>query len=132
MTVIGTGTAKAGQNLIQVSLFNPIQLINEDKSVEGFRWNFIYTANQNMTGFDLGFISKTKGNFLGVGYCAANIVEGNMKGIQIGVFNTSNSVNGVQLGFVNMTKKLNGLQLGLLNLNDAGPFKMLPLINFAL
>ena len=128
---IGSGSAKAGQNFIQLSLFNPVQLLDEGASVTGIRLNLIYTVNQDVTGVDWGLVNKTNGNFLGVSDGAVNIVEGKMTGLQMGFVNVSNEVQGVQFGFVNKTDSLNGIQIGLVNLNDAGPFKILPIVNFS-
>lgn len=47
-----------------------------------------------------------------------DLIEGNMKGVQI--------------GFVNCTETLHGLQIGLVNINNSGvPFKFLPIINYS-
>ena len=131
ITIIGSGNLKAGQNFIQLSLFNPIQLLEEGESLEGLRLNLIYSVNKDITGLDWGLVNKTNGNFLGLSDGAVNIVEGKMTGLQMGFVNISNEVSGVQFGFVNKAGSLNGLQIGLVNFNDAGPYKILPIVNFS-
>ena len=129
--MLAGGSLRAGQNFVQLALFNPVQLISEGESVEGIRLNLIYSVNRDMTGVDLGFVNKTTGDFLGLADGAINIVDGQATGLQMGFVNIAGSVKGVQFGMVNKAGSLNGIQLGFININDGGPYKILPLVNFA-
>jgi len=62
-------------NPIQLSLFNPIQIVPEGESVNGIRLNLIYTKNANVTGFDMGLVNQTTGSQLGVQWGGVNITD---------------------------------------------------------
>ena len=51
-----------------------------------------------------------------------------LKGVQLGLFNTSEETHGLQLGILNESKKLRGFQIGLWNVNRK---RKLPLINWS-
>ncbi len=40
---------------VQLSLFNPVQIVPESQSISGIRFNLIYGKNVNVTGFDFDF-----------------------------------------------------------------------------
>ncbi len=56
----------------QISLWNNVQIVPQEMSVKGFRWNVISGKNENMTGFDMGIVNKTNGF---------------QKGAQFGIYN---------------------------------------------
>ncbi|MBU0469774.1 MAG: hypothetical protein KKD07_04155 [Candidatus Omnitrophica bacterium] len=104
-------------NALQVSVVNPIQIVNSEDSVKGLRLNFIYGVNENVSGLDFGLINK-------VNNCTS--------GMQLGLFNLSYELSGIQFGIVNRVEYLNGLQIGLLNFNKSNnPHDFLPIINYS-
>ncbi|MCW8810185.1 MAG: hypothetical protein OQJ93_03025 [Ignavibacteriaceae bacterium] len=137
----------AQDNPIQLSLFNPIQIVPDNESVSGIRLNLIYTNNVNVTGFDWGLVNRTTGKQLGVQWGGVNVTDGGCTGWQAGFVNISkgNSVglqtswvnyhdgyfNGLQLSIVNYAATLKGLQLGLINIIGKGGFlPVFPIFNF--
>jgi len=110
--------ANAEVHSYQLSLVNPMQLVNERHSIKGIRINLMYGINDNISGFDC---------------CAFNIVEGEMKGFQFGLYNYSFKTTGLQIGIINRTEYLNGIQIGLINIHvEASGFRQyLPVINFS-
>lgn len=109
------GSARA-ELPISVSLFNPIQVVDEDDSVKGLRFNLIYGANHDVTGIDAGFINRTYGT---------------QKGFQIGIFNNVNEFHGLQIGLINRVQRLDGMQFGLANIHyEADNKGFVPFFNF--
>ena len=134
-------------NPIQLSLFNPIQIVPEGESVNGIRLNLIYTKNTNVTGFDLGLVNQTTGSQLGVQWGGVNITDGGFTGWQSAFVNISRGnfvglqtswvnyhgghFNGLQFSIVNYAATLEGLQLGLINIIGSGGFlPVFPIFNF--
>jgi hypothetical protein len=137
----------AQDNPIQLSLFNPIQIVPENESVSGIRLNLIYTKNVNMTGLDIGLVNLTTGKLSGVQWGGVNLLDGGMTGWQSGFVNISKGhavglqtswvnhhsshFNGLQLAIVNYAATLEGLQLGLINIIGQGGFlPVFPIFNF--
>jgi len=137
----------AQDNPIQLSLFNPIQIVPENESVSGIRLNLIYTKNVNMTGLDIGLVNLTTGKLSGVQWGGVNLLEGGFTGWQSGFVNISKGrsvglqtawVNhhsghfkGLQFSIVNYAATLEGLQLGLINIIGQGGFlPVFPIFNF--
>ena len=125
----------AAQAPIQLSLWNPAQMVKEGESVEGLRLNVIYTKNANTGFIDLGFgFNHTTGNGSGVQWAAVTRTEGNFTGWQAGFVgiveksftglqsstwvNSSGTGAGIQFGLVNVSKSFHGLQLGVVNVSD--------------
>ncbi|MBP1683730.1 MAG: hypothetical protein H6Q27_1297 [Ignavibacteriaceae bacterium] len=110
-------------NPIQLSLFNPIQIVPEGESVNGIRLNLIYTKNANVTGFDMGLVNQTTGSQLG---------KGNFVGLQTSWVNYHGGhFNGLQFSIVNYAATIEGLQLGLINIIGSGGFlPVFPIFNF--
>jgi hypothetical protein len=135
-------------NPIQLSLFNPIQIVPEGESVNGIRLNLIYTKNANVTGFDMGLVNQTTGSQLGVQWGGVNLTDGGFSGWQAGFVNISKGssvglqsswavnyhgghINGLQLALVNYSTTIEGLQLGLINIIGSGGFlPVFPIFNF--
>lgn len=134
-------------NPIQLSLFNPIQIVPENESVSGLRLNLIYTKNVNVTGLDWGLVNKTTGKQLGVQWGFVNLTDGGFTGWQSGAVNVTNGgsvglqtgwvnyhmghFNGLQFSIVNYSATLEGLQLGLINIIGSGGFlPVFPIFNF--
>jgi hypothetical protein len=135
-------------NPFQLSLFDPIQIVPNNESINGIRINFIYSKNANITGLDVGLVNVTTGKQLGVQWGAVDITEGGFTGWQGGwIVNISRGdfvglqtafvnyhgahFNGLQLALVNYTATLEGLQLGLINIIGEGGFlPVFPIFNF--
>ena len=149
-----------GGSPIQISLFNPIQIVPETKSVKGVRLNLIYGKNADVTGFDYGLVNHTTGNegalqigfvnidekdFVGWQDGGFNMVRGEFTGLQTGLYNgsedmsgfawgwvnRSRNMHGVQLGLVNFTETMNGVQVGIANIIQKGKIPFLPIVNWS-
>jgi hypothetical protein len=102
---------------LQLSLFAPIQLFSEETSIAGLRLGVFYTRNENMTGLDVGgLFSQTLGDMTGLQIGGANMTEGEVDGVQVGVVSSAGDARGVQLGAVNLALgDVRGVGLGLVN-----------------
>ncbi|HOW42890.1 MAG TPA: hypothetical protein P5110_06480 [Candidatus Omnitrophota bacterium] len=105
---------------LQLSLFNPIQMVPEDTSIKGVSLDLFYTVNADFTGFALSFlgVNKATGNAAGVQWGLGNWVnDGYVHGLQSGIANLcGDRFVGLQSGWLNITKgDLTGVQLGLVN-----------------
>lgn len=118
---------------VVVSLADPVQLPQANYNVSGVRWDIFYGCNFTVKGFDFGLVGRVNDSFTGCSLTAANWVEGDVVGAQIGAvanvsrgnttgFQTAAIVNydhgvftGCQLGLVNYDGTFNGVQLGGLN-----------------
>ncbi|MFH1700273.1 MAG: hypothetical protein ABIE07_06765 [Candidatus Zixiibacteriota bacterium] len=133
---------------IQISVFTPVQIFNENDPISGIRLNLIYGRSVSLTGLDLGLVNHTttgvtKGvqwgfvgiadaNFVGWQDNAVNIVKGNFEGFQWGFVNYANYASGFQLGFVNYARSMKGLQIGLVNIiKQGGQFPVFPIVNWS-
>lgn len=135
-------------NPFQLALFDPIQIVPSNESINGIRINFIYSKNANITGLDVGLVNVTTGKQLGVQWGAVDITEGGFTGWQGGwIVNISKGdfvglqtafvnyhgahFNGLQFSLVNYAATLEGLQLGLINIIGSGGFlPVFPIFNF--
>ena len=144
--LFGSNTLGQGQP-IQLSLFNPIQIVPESESVSGFRFNLIYGKNANVTGLDLGLVNQTTGKEEGVQWGGVNLTDGGFTGWQASFVNVSKGssvglqtgtvnyhmghFNGLQFSIVNYAATLKGLQLGIINIIGEGGFlPVFPIFNF--
>ena len=66
------------QNVVSLSLFNPVQTSDETESVGGVRLNLIYGVNENVAGFDFGLVNKVNQDFAGYQLGAVNLVGGDL------------------------------------------------------
>jgi len=151
----------AAQAPVQISLFPPIQIVEESEAVEGFRFA-LYGRNTSVTGLDLGLVTHTtqrfegiqvsllglnEGSTRGVQFSGANITLGALQGAQIGVvnaagggeglqwgvFNHGRNFRGLQVALVNYAESLDGIQVGLINIiRDGGVLPVMPLVNWSL
>ena len=112
---LSAGTAQA-DGPVSISVFNPVQIINEYENVKGVRLNLIYGVNYDVSGLDLGLVNK---------------VDGDQKGVQVGIYNSAAECTGVQIGLINRTEWLNGVQIGLINIHVEGERSFFPLVNFS-
>ena len=85
-----TSISHSQEQSIQLSLFNPIQIVPEHQSISGFRSNLIYGKNANVTGFDLGLVNHSTGLQNGVQFGGVNVTDGGVTGWQAGFVNISN------------------------------------------
>ena len=130
LTLCASGSARADSSPFQLALFDPAQIVKNDKSVGLVRIDLIYGKNAGVTGLEVGLINHTTGDQAGLSYGLVSVVQGSFTGwqdnavniadksflgLQSGVFNRSNDGHGVQVGWVNMTDKMSGLQFGLVN-----------------
>jgi hypothetical protein len=134
---------------IQLSLFNPIQIFNENTSITGLRINLIYGKNAKVSGLDwglvneitsgvstgvqFGFVGIVDADYIGWQANAVNITKGRFQGLQWGIVNYAGTVSGVQIGLVNYAANMTkGLQIGLVNIiNHGGQFPVFPIVNWA-
>ena len=139
--------AQEGHKPIQIALFNPVQVVNQDLSVHGFRLDILYGENQDMVGFDVGIVNKTngiqrgaqvgivsitEGEFNGFRANFVNIGGGQMNGYANGTVNVIGGGNGWINGYVNILEdNYTGLLTGIVNVQSAKQFKgaMLGLVN---
>jgi hypothetical protein len=125
----------AADGPINLSLFNPVQIVKEDQAVTAFRFSLIYGKNTDMTGVDLSLVGLNTGSFTGVQWAGvglvegdftgwqnswlASIAEGNMQGLQMGAYTKAGlGSSGVQLGLLNTADDFSGLQFGLVNITQ--------------
>lgn len=133
---------------IQLSLFAPIQLFNENTSITGIRLNFLYGRNTSVTGLDWGLVNHcTGGKSSGIQIGLVGLVDGDFSGFQDnfinstkkdfrgwqwGFVNYAHYANGLQLGFVNYAVTMKGLQIGLINIiKQGGQFPIFPIVNWS-
>lgn len=104
----------------QIALYNPVQIVSQDMSVHGFRWNVLYGENEDMVGFDMGIVNKTNGLQRGAQMGIVNTTKGKFDGFRMGVVNTSKGhMNGYTLGAVNLIEgEGNGWANGGVNVLD--------------
>lgn len=148
LTFSANSNMSAQTSPVQLSLLAPIQLFSEDTSIEGLRLSLLYGKNYNVTGFDLGLVSHTKGEFKGVQFgflgisdsdftgwqnTTINLTNGKFKGLQLGFVNYTKNMSGVQFGIVNYAVYMNeGLQIGLINIiEENGAFPFFPIVNWS-
>ena len=105
---------------VQLSLFNPVQIVPEAKGISGLRLNLIYTKNTTMTGFDVGLVNQTTGSVVGVQWTAVGLVGGDFEGWQSGAVNlTDGRFTGFQSAWLyNSTNHCKGLQIALVNTTE--------------
>jgi hypothetical protein len=127
--VLTSKTSMAAQEWapFQVSLYSPVQLVDENKDIVGLRLSLLYGKNANVSGIDLGLGVADNDNFngiqiLGVGSNGASHPLRAVKGIQIaGVFNPGVShLSGIQIaGLGNGAVDGEGIQVSII-LNMVG------------
>lgn len=151
-------SAQENQKPFQLALINPVQIVAQDLSVHGFRFNFLYGENENVVGFDMGLVNQTngyqtgaqlgvvstnKGDFEGFRMNVVNIGEGKMDGCALAVVNVQHGkqLKGAMIGVVNVTNppveeqddrrkiKRKGTQIGLVNVTESLRGVQIGLIN---
>src|SRR5258706_2349119 len=110
--------ADAGTSYFQFAIFNPIQLIDESKSISGLRLTLLYSKNVEVSGIDLGLdFNRLTGNITGIQIAGLGNFSGNVSGIQASIFmNGALDTRGIQVSAVNLAQRIDpGVQLGLIN-----------------
>lgn len=80
----------------------------------------------------VNYIPKA-GTITGLQVAVANLADHtNIRGVQVGIFNTADHVYGFQIGVVNQAESLHGIQLGLINMHKTGIFPIVPGINIGI
>ena len=98
--------------------------------VYGIQGGLVTVNRQDMRGVQGGLVAISKGSMQGVQWGYINLaLEGNVTGLQAGLFNYANQVTGVQLGLVNYAKAVKGLQLGLVNIAKNGWLPAMIIVN---
>ncbi len=139
----------AQEKPIQLALFNPVQIFNENTSITGLRISLLYGKNATVKGLDWGLVNHTtsgvskgvqfglvginEADFMGWQDNGVNITKGKFEGLQWGLVNYAGTVSGVQIGFVNYAANMTkGLQIGLVNIiKQGGQFPVFPIVNWA-
>lgn len=104
----------------QLSLANPIQLVEDTQAVAGVSLGLFYTVNTNLTGYNWSLVvNRLHGNLNGVQSGMVNLIDGQVVGAQSGFFNSvRGSFNGLQGGFINYNRALTrGAQFGFVNMS---------------
>ncbi|UCE65128.1 MAG: hypothetical protein JSU85_09625 [Candidatus Zixiibacteriota bacterium] len=148
MLVSVSSPAMAQSKPIQLSLFTPVQIFNENIPISGIRLSLIYGRSVSVTGLDWGLVNHTTtGKSMGVQFGLVgiadadfmgwqdnwvNVVKGDFEGLQWGAVNYANYANGLQLGIVNYAATMKGLQIGLVNIiGQGGQFPVFPIVNWS-
>ena len=120
---------------IQLSFFNPIQLMPEDFDVYGLRLTFPYGVNNSVYGLDMGVWNTLSGDLNGIGFAALlSNCKGSVYGVNTGgvlsyikgdgvglpLAGIINDIDGTARGLqasiaYNEAKKVEGVQLGIVN-----------------
>jgi hypothetical protein len=140
---------------IKLSLWNDIALPKDDivhgleigigtytPELVGVGWNFVYVKTDDAKGWQHGLVTISKQfsgaqtgifnmseTFKGFSWGGINWNEGDVTGVQCGVFNIARSVRGVQFGFLNMTENMYGIQIGLLNFIKTSNLPVMVIVN---
>lgn len=146
-------TAETGNNTsdgwspIGCSLVTNLGVPSSGYDIYGVNCNLLTGSHHCVYGFDFGgladwtqhdmiglqasiFYSKAGNEMRGVQLAVVNSAE-TLGGLQLGVFNYAFSGQGIQIGLVNMSKLVGGIQIGAVNFNARSTCKCLPLVNFS-
>jgi len=148
ITLLAISISKSDDKIIQLALFNPVQIYPEEESITGVRLNLLYGKNESVTGFDLGIVNRTAGKqsvgvqwgilgladrgFVGFQANSVNVTHYEFKGVQFGFVNVAEDANGLMIGVVNFAKRMYGIQIGIFNLiGEGGVAPVLPIVNWS-
>ena len=138
----------ADDKIVQLALFNPVQIFPEENSITGVRLNLLYGNNASVTGLDFGLVNRTSEKqsvgiqwgilgladrgFIGLQANSVNVTHYEFKGVQFGFVNVAENANGLMIGIVNFAKRMYGIQIGIFNLiGEGGVAPVLPIVNWA-
>jgi hypothetical protein len=142
-----TTTAPDTTYPIQLALAPPVELVNQDYSINGLRLN-IYGSNKNVFGVDIGLMHETVQDFHGVAFGLLSFVHNDarglqfdgiysgvdkrMSGLQVGIVNHAGDMHGLQIGLANFADDATGIQIGLWNeIKSKSSWSVIPIINAA-
>jgi hypothetical protein len=130
---------------IEISLWKPLQIFNENWNIYGLRLNLIYAKNRDIWGFDFGLGVNSNRDMFGIQMTGlvnavrsmygiqfaglANNVSSDMYGTQFSLINVAKYAWGVQVGIVNYTRQMAGFQFGLVNIIKDGWLPLFPVMN---
>ena len=152
-TPVGANVAPA-----MFGIFTPLQIPGSDSDVGGFRLNLLYGTCCSFRGLDIGCVGVSKdhangcliklvniayGDGLGLHAGGVNYLSGDFNGLQLGLFNWTDSgeafqfglfngaydMLGLQFGMINVTDKMLGVQIGLVNIIYYSNLSFFPIIN---
>ena len=149
--VASAATAETSPAPVQLAFAEPLQIVGEERSIQGLRFAIASVHNRDVTGFDLsGVITHTEGSLLGLQIAGANEVTGDAEGVQIaglvswvgGGFRgfqlsglgarIEGGGDGVQIGgLITDAGSWRGLQLGAMNRAESLDGLQIGLLNFA-
>jgi hypothetical protein len=139
---------QADDKIVQLALFDPIQIFPDETVIRGVRLNLIYGSNAAVHGLDIGLVNRTtekqsvgiqtgilglsEHGFKGFQVNAVNITNNEFIGVQFGFVNAVEDANGLMIGVINFANRMNGLQIGIINLiNEGGVASVMPIINWS-
>lgn len=147
-----SASAVGNNSPLGIGLFPPLQIPSTEFGVSGLRITGV-GINRATSGLDIGLLgnithqsfkgtavsllfnyNKVAADIIGFQIAALANINGtgsSLYGVQLGLYNKVSNVYGIQLGLINVTQNLHGIQIGLINFNNAGPFKVSPIINAA-
>jgi len=120
---------------LQISVWDPIQLINDQNSIAGLRFNLIYTNSQDVAGLTLSTgWANTNRDMRGVSLGPVNWTNGSSYGVNLGILNYVGARSvGLEIGAVNITKAdFSGFETGIVNyVGGIGAGFQLGIVNYA-
>lgn len=120
------------KSILQIGIWNPVQLCSEQVSVNGLRLNIPYGANLDLMGYSLGIVNENLRDNNGIELGFLNYSGRDVLGFQIGLVNAAGrELNTVQLGLYNLAEVSGGFQAGLVNWTRLNKGLQLGVINFA-
>jgi len=109
----------------QLAIWNPLQIVESEDSVSGFRYSLLWGVNQEVTGLDLATVAaKTAGDVCGVQAALGfSYIGGDFVGVQpFGLWNQiERKMTGLQVGGLNIAHGgIRGGQVGFLGTDTRG------------
>lgn len=102
----------------QLALYNPIQLVDECRGIKGFRLNFFYGKNTDVSGIDLALGVNNSVNFSGIQIGTMNSTGVQLIPFQPPLLLPASSANGIQIALLmNTSNSFSGIQIGAANLD---------------
>ena len=144
----GTARAEPPPAPVQLGFVNPLQMIDEHRSITVFRLSLLHVANRDVQGLDLSLgATRTDGMLRGLQIAGINDVNGDCSGVQVGVFANycGGHLSGAQLSLaayahhgkgvqiapvMARADELEGLQIGLITYAKQMKGLQLGLLNF--
>ncbi|MGZ3798258.1 MAG: LA_2272 family surface repeat-containing protein, partial [Pseudobdellovibrionaceae bacterium] len=120
---LGIGVNQTDQDFAGFGIAVGLNITNGQTKIFGLQLAGLANFNNeraDIYGVQAALINENYGNskILGMQLGLANISdEGEIYGVQAGLYNSATEVHGLQVGVVNYTKNLFGAQIGLINFN---------------